>query len=87
MLMTLGKWMMIFGMIAAVGLPACKKDRDPESQVKEETVPTAPLEFRRYLIAKYPEEMAATMCQCCNKSLRQCYDETLSPEVRGCPDT
>jgi len=50
-------------------------------------VPADPLEFRRYLLKHHPKEMAATVCQCCNKSLGQCYEETLEEETHGCPDT
>ena len=78
---------MVLGVMVALALPACKKDPDPQPQAVEEVIPTDPLEFRRYLMAKHPEEMAATMSQCCNKSLQQCYEETLTPGVRGCPDT
>ena len=82
-----GRWIAVIGLVGCIAFPACNKAQPKETPVQEELVPTDPLEFRRYLIKEHPQEMAATMCQCCNKSLRQCYDETLTPGVRGCPDT
>jgi len=49
--------------------------------------PKDPLEFRTFLVKTMPEVLEATTCQCCNKSLMKCYEETLEGAAGGCPDT
>ena len=80
------RWIVVMSVVSCLGLLACTKAQPEETPVQGEVLPTDPIEFRRYLIEKYPEEMAATMCQCCNTTLRQCYDDTLDPGVKGCPE-
>ena len=67
---------------ALVGLSSCT-----EKAFYEEPIPTDPLAFRQYLMAGMPEVLEVTECQCCGKSLHQCYEETLRKEGPRCPDT
>ena len=53
----------------------------------EKAIPREPNAYRMYLKETIPEVLRATTCQCCNKSLMECFDETLNTEIRGCPDT
>ena len=59
----------------------------PANGVTVKNFPTDPMEFRRYLMKTMPQELHATTCQCCNTSLFECFEETLTPGVKACPET
>ncbi len=49
--------------------------------------PADPNAFRTFLMERMPSVLEETICQCCDKSLMQCYQETLGGEQKSCPDT
>ena len=69
---------LVLGVILVVAGAGCSRG--------SEKAPRDPQDFREYLLKTMPDTLEATTCQCCNKSLKKCYEETLEGSV-GCPDT
>jgi len=65
----------------ALALGAC----DKASLLKN--APEDPLEFRRYALAKIGPILQDTVCECCKKDLKLCFEETVSQQGPRCPDT
>ena len=79
-----GGWLLM-GCVLAMGvsLSSCKK-HDP----LQDPIPSDPIEFRTHLMSRMGPALKATSCKCCNKSLHQCYAETVEKKTRPrCPDT
>ena len=70
--------------VLCLGLVACKEKPDP----LQDPIPSNPIEFRTHLMTRIGPALKATSCKCCNKSLHQCYIETVEKRPgKRCPDT
>ena len=63
-------------------LVGCKK-----KAFHEQEMPRDPLAFRTALLHGMGPALEKTLCQCCGKTLKKCYEETLQKEGPSCPDT
>jgi len=71
----------LFTLMLAMG--GCKK-HDP----LQDPIPSDPIAFRTHLMTRMGPALKATTCKCCNKSLHQCYLETVEKKAGPkCPDT
>jgi len=77
------KWLIVV-MLGSLGIAGCKAS--DSSATVNDAFPKDPLKFRSFLKERMSDVLAATNCQCCNKPLLQCYNETLERSEGFCPD-
>ena len=74
----------LLAMALCLAVTACKEKADP----LHDPLPSNPIEFRTHLMERMTPALKATSCKCCNKSLYQCYAETVEKRPgKRCPDT
>ena len=88
-LICLGAMVLMMGgaFACSKGASVAQSSEEKKLAALAEDPPMGYASFRQHLIEHIPGALEQTSCQCCNKPLKQCYEETLVGKRPGCPDT